>query len=62
MYFPTAHLMYAGNGNGAAGDDIEISMVIARTMQFAGNGTLNFFVDDDADLPPSLSPKIGLVE
>ena len=62
MYFPTAHLMYAGNGNGAAGDDVEISMVIARTMQFAGNGTLNFFIDDDADLPPSLSPKIALVE
>jgi hypothetical protein len=61
MYFPTATLMYNGNGMGTTSN---YTAVIARLLRFGGNGELHFNYDPDIGEVPELpgGSTVTLVE
>ncbi len=61
MYFPTAELMYNGNGMGTTSN---YTAVIARLLRFGGNGELHFNYDPDIGEVPELpgGSTVTLVE
>ncbi len=61
MYFPTAELMFNGNGEGTTSD---YTAAIARVLRFGGNGELHFMYDPNLDEVPELpcGSTVTLVE